>query len=170
MGKIDYIPSGGGNSGGSGMLKYAPQGIQGPQGAQGIQGPKGDQGNAGADGSPIPFNLPCLEDITAGMFVSIYVNNGTAYIRKTDATLGYLAHGYVLQTFLAGSNATFYCAGINVQSNSCSPGPVFLSTTTPGRVTNEKPVERSGHWLQKVGDCIGTTSVIFNKDIAIQLT
>lgn len=120
--------------------------------------------------SAIPRTMQCYEDLLEGMYVNIFIDNGVPKLRKTNAALGYLADGYVLSNFSAGSNALFFMTGDNTKINTCAVGEIYLSATTPGRATNDKPAERSGFWLQKIGTYLGNNSAIFDKGIAIQMT
>lgn len=140
------------------------------KGSNGINGINGEKGEPGLNGTSIPRTMQCYEDLLEGMYVNIFIDNGVPKLRKTNAALGYLADGYVLSNFSAGSNALFFMTGDNTKTNTCAVGEIYLSATTPGRATNDKPAERSGFWLQKIGTYLGNNSAIFDKGIAIQMT
>lgn len=101
------------------------------------------------------------EAIPAGALVNIYNSTGTAKVRKADAsTSGKEAHGFVLAAFANGANATVYFEGTDAQLTGMTPGPVFLSDTTPGGVTSTAPVG-AGKIVQKVGFAVSATSLNF---------
>lgn len=138
-------------------------------GTNGAPGAKGDAGPTGADGSPIPCYLPCSEDITAGSFVNIWDDAGTAKIRKASWNTGYLADGYVLSAFLSGDQATFYQAGVNTMCAPGTPGQTAYIAATAGASSNAPPELRSGFWLQEIGKYLTTNSIYFAKGLTIQL-
>ncbi len=100
------------------------------------------------------------EALGAGALVNIYNASG-AKVRKADAsTGGKEAHGFVLAAVASGAVATVYFEGTNGQVTGLTPGPVFLSDTTPGGLTSTPPVG-SGKTVQPVGIATSATSMNF---------
>lgn len=98
------------------------------------------------------------ENLTAGNFVNIYNNAGTANCRKADATTsGKEAHGFVLSAVTSGQNATVYFEGSNTQVSGATPGNVFLATTA-GSSTSTAP-SASGNVVQRLGVATSATNI-----------
>lgn len=96
-------------------------------------------------------NVLASEALAAGDLVNVYNNAGTANVRKADATAAAKeAHGFVLQAVSSGSQATVYFEGTDAGQTGMTPGPQFLSTSTPGRVQAAAPTV-AGQIVQKVG-------------------
>lgn len=68
------------------------------------------------DQNILPFGIFVVGDtngLEAGDFVNIYTNNGEVNVRRADASLGHVAHGYVLLDSSDGSNSKVYYSGTN---------------------------------------------------------
>lgn len=103
------------------------------------------------------------EALTAGQLVNVYNNASTLNVRKADASAasaGKIANGFVLANVSSAANATVYRIGQNNQVTGLTPGPLFLSDSTPGAVTSTAPTT-SGHTVQKVGDAATATLMDF---------
>jgi hypothetical protein len=113
-------------------------------------------------------SIPASEALAAGDMVNIYDSTG-AKCRKADAaTAGKEAHGFVLAAVESAANATVYFEGTNTQVTGQTPGPVFLSATTPGLATSTAP-SGSGNVVQRVGFATGATAINFEAGTPIVL-
>ena len=113
-------------------------------------------------------SIPASEALAAGDMVNIYDSTG-AKCRKADAaTAGKEAHGFVLAAVESAASATVYFEGTNTQVTGQTPGPVFLSATTPGLATSTAP-SSSGNVVQRVGFATGTTAINFQAQTPIVL-
>lgn len=98
------------------------------------------------------------EALTAGDFVNIYSNAGTANVRKAVATgVATKAMGFVLASVSSGAQATVYFEGSNTSVTGQTPGSVYLSTT-PGQATTTPP-SGAGNIVQQIGFATSSTSV-----------
>lgn len=103
------------------------------------------------------------EALSAGDFVNIYNNSGTANVRKADATTsGKEATGFVLAAVSNGANATVYFEGTNNQRTGLTAGRQYLSTT-PGAATSTPP-SSSGNVVQFLGTAISATEISFEPE------
>ncbi|MDH2313164.1 hypothetical protein [Methylobacterium brachiatum] len=103
-------------------------------------------------------SISASEALAAGDFVNIWNSSG-AKVRKADASVaGKEAHGFVLAAAASGAAATVYFEGANTQVSGQTPGPVFLSATTPGAATSAAP-GGSGNAVQRVGFAVGATEI-----------
>jgi hypothetical protein len=113
-------------------------------------------------------SIVASEALAAGDMVNIYNSSG-AKCRKADAaTAGKEANGFVLAAVESAANATVYFEGTNTQVTGQTPGPVFLSATTPGLATSTAP-SGSGNVVQRVGFATGTTTINFQAQTPIVL-
>lgn len=102
------------------------------------------------------------EALSAGNFISLYNNAGTLNARKADgSTTGKNADGFVLAAVSSGASGTVYLAGQNNQVTGQTPGPVWLSASTPGTVTNTAPSGTAGQTVQRVGVALSATAIEF---------
>lgn len=100
------------------------------------------------------------EALAAGDLVNIWDSAGTFKARKADAsTSGKRAHGFVLSAVSSSANATIYFEGTDTGQTSVPAGELFLSATTPGKVTATAP-SATGQTVQRVG--FGTSATTFN--------
>lgn len=102
------------------------------------------------------------EALSAGDFVNIWNSAGAFRVRKADAsTSGKEAHGFVLAAVAnAGSATVFFPGEENTQVTGATPGPVYLSDTTPGGFTSTAPTT-TGHVVQRLGVAVAATEIIF---------
>jgi hypothetical protein len=113
-------------------------------------------------------NITTSEALAAGDFVNVWNSTG-AKARKADAsTAGKEAHGFVLAAASSGASATVYFEGANTQVTGMTPGPVFLSATTPGAATSTAP-SGTGQVVQRIGFAVGTTEVNFQSQPPVVL-
>lgn len=116
------------------------------------------------DGTLIPgsetLSLTASENLTAGDWVNVWDDGGTAKMRKADASNGmsHECHGFVLETITSGATGKFYGEGINTQVTGLTIGDNYFLSTTPGAETDTAPTT-SGHILQKLGIAVGTTAI-----------
>lgn len=109
------------------------------------------------------------EILAAGASVNIWNSSGAFKVRNADAsTSGKEAHGFVLSGFASAASAVVYFAGPNTSATGLTPGPQFLSDTTPGGVTATAPVG-SGKTVQRVGIATSATSLNFEANDPITL-
>jgi len=108
------------------------------------------------------------ENLVAGDYVNIFNSSG-AKARKADAsTAGKEAHGFVLAAVTSGQNATVYLEGTNTQVTGQTPGPVYLSASTPGLGASSAP-SGSGNVVQRVGIAVSATAVSFEPERVVVL-
>jgi hypothetical protein len=124
---------------------------------------------------PVGLTIPtqqiiASESLSAGNLVNIYNNSGTANCRKADgSTTGKSADGFVLSAVTALATATVYFPGDeNTAVTALTPGPQFLSDTTPGACSTTIP-STAGHVIQRVGDASTATNLIFQPGQVIEL-
>lgn len=104
------------------------------------------------------------EALSAGDFVNVYNNSGTANVRKADATTaGKQAHGYVLVSVDNGDPATVYFEGSNTQVSGATPGPVFLATSAGG-FSSTAP-SSAGNVVQRLGVAVSATEINFERTL-----
>ncbi|WKZ86361.1 hypothetical protein N5B55_05245 [Ralstonia pickettii] len=108
------------------------------------------------------------EALSAGDYVNIWDNAGTAKVRKADASaVGKEAHGYVTAAYASGAAATVYFEGTNSNVSGQVAGPVFLSVTA-GKGTNTAPTA-AGQVVQRIGFAVSGTAVNFQSQPPILL-
>lgn len=113
---------------------------------------------------PDVYEIEASENLAAGDFVNVFNDDGTAKVRKADAsTAGKQAHGYVLDAATSATNATVYFEGSNTQVSGATPGPVFLSTTAGG-FTSTAP-SASGNTVQRLGVAVSATVINFERTL-----
>lgn len=108
------------------------------------------------------------ENLSAGNFVNIYSNAGTETARKSDASNGFTADGFVLAGTTSGTNATIYLEGINNQLTSLTIGAMNYTSATPGGATATAPTT-SGYIVQQIGKTLSATELAFQPQQAITL-
>ena len=106
--------------------------------------------------------VPASENLSAGDFVNIWNDGGTARARKADATTsGKRAFGFVLIGVTAGNDANVLTAGHNDQLSGLVFGSsIFLSEITPGAAT-ETPPSTSGNLVQFLGTAASASIVAY---------
>jgi len=110
--------------------------------------------------------ITASEALTAGDYVNIYDNAGTANCRKAsaaDATKP--AHGYVLNNVSSAATATVYFEGPNTALTGLTSGTTYvLSAATPGGVVAQASAPAAdGNILQVVG--VATAASEINTEI-----
>lgn len=112
------------------------------------------------------------ENLAAGDFVNLWSNAGTTNVRKADASaasLGKLAHGFVLSAYSSSQTATVYLQGKNTGLSGLTPGAIqFLSGSTAGGRTETAP-STSGYAVQQLGYAVDATTVSFEPKQAVEL-
>ncbi len=102
--------------------------------------------------------ITASEALAAGDLVNVWNSSG-AKVRKADASVaGKEAHGFVLSAVLSSGAALVYFEGSNTQVSGLTPGPQFLSASTPGLATATAP-SGSGNIVQRVGVATGATNL-----------
>lgn len=113
--------------------------------------------------------IEASEALSAGDFVNVYDNAGTANVRKADGSAaGKPADGFVLAAVSSGANATVYFEGTNTQCSGLTPGQQFLSGTAAGAAVNTAPTG-AGKVCQKIGVAISATAINFERGEPIVL-
>lgn len=113
---------------------------------------------------PDVSQITASEALSAGDFINVYNNSGTANVRKADATTaGKQAHGYVLTSVDNGDPATVYFEGSNTQVSGATPGPVFLSTSAGGFASTAPSA--AGNVVQRLGVAISATEINFERTL-----
>jgi hypothetical protein len=109
------------------------------------------------------------ENIGAGKYVNIFDNTGTPNVRLADNSNGREAHGFLLDSVTAASNATVYFEGTNNDLSGLTSGArQFLATA--GGVTATPPTFVGGATIsQLVGSAISATEIDTDIDDCIVL-
>ena len=120
------------------------------------------------DGAPFT-SVNATEALTAGNFVNIYSNSGTAAVRKASALdPAKYANGFVLSSVSSGSGATVYSVGINNAVTVTVPGEVWLSDATPGAFVTTPP-SASNSIVQPLGTAVPGSGIFFTLQMRVQL-
>ena len=105
-------------------------------------------------------SIVASENLSAGDFVNIWNDGGTAKARKADATsVGKEAYGFVLSSVTAPAAVSVYFEGANTSVTGQTPGVAFLATTA-GQSTATAP-SGSGNVVQRLGIATSATSITF---------
>ena len=113
----------------------------------------------------VSTSLTAYEALSAGDWVSIYSDSGTAKWRKANATgSGYRTDGFVLSSVSSGASATGFHVGVNTAVSGQTVGPIFLSTTAG---VGSSSVPSTGNLLQRIGFALSPTSVLFRSDLPV---
>lgn len=113
--------------------------------------------------------IPCSENLSAGAFVNIWNDGGTAKVRNADASdPAKKCDGFILDgTSTIGENAMVYFEGKNDQCSGLTGGVVqYLGAS--GQST-EIPPSTSGHISQILGKAISATTISFEANTPIKL-
>jgi hypothetical protein len=113
-------------------------------------------------------SIVASEGLSAGNWVNVYDNAGTAGVRRADSGAGRPANGFVLESYDATDPARVYFEGFNTAMSGLTPGIVYLSATTPGGSTNTAP-SGSGQLLQILGTAYSATTVYFKPERPVYL-
>lgn len=110
------------------------------------------------------------ESLSAGNFVNVWDDAGTAKVRKADASAaGKEAHGYVLGAATAGQSVTVYWDETNSAVSGLTAGVrYYLSATNPGQATATPP-SAAGNVLQYLGTATSATELPFEPDDGVVL-
>lgn len=110
------------------------------------------------------------ENVVAGDLINIYNDNGVKKARLADAATLKQAHGYVRENIASGSQAEVWSDGINTFVLGLeTAGDLYLSWTTPGKISTTPPAEGSGFLYQEVGYTASATSMIFERGFKFKL-
>lgn len=117
--------------------------------------------------APEVATILASEALSAGNFVNVWNNSGTANVRKADnSSVGKEAVGFVLSGVSGGANALVYFEGTNTAVVGVTPGRLYLGTN--GGVSSSAPTG-SGNIVQKVGVATSSTSINFEPSQVIVL-
>jgi len=120
-----------------------------------------DSTGRGAD----TLTIEASENLSAGDFVNIFNDAGTAKVRKADATNSRDANGFVLAGVTAAADAEVYFEGTNTQLSGMTIGArQYLDTT--GGIT-ETPKTGSGELHQYLGKASSATEMNVELDDCI---
>lgn len=108
------------------------------------------------------------ESLMEGMYIKIFRDGDVTKCCRANAATGILANGFVLANYDVGANTKCYI-GENEKGNDLPAGKLYLSAVTPGRASSTPPVEKSGHWLQEIGESIGLNKHMFKVGLTIHL-
>ena len=89
--------------------------------------------------------------LSAGDFVNIFNDSGTAKVRKASSTSGFPAHGYVTAAVSDAASANVYSLdGVNSSLSGLTVGAVYWLSAT-GSVSTTPVVDTAGYVNQKIG-------------------
>lgn len=112
--------------------------------------------------------IDASEGLTAGDWINVWNDGGTAKVRKGDATsAGKEVHGFVLASVTNGNPATVHFEGTNTQVSGQTPGPVYLQTTAG--VGGSTVPSASGNVVQQIGVAVSATAVNFERNAPVVL-
>ena len=141
-------------------------------------GPAGDGLTVGLDGTGRVHETlwPAFKDsnmviaseaLTAGDFVNIWDDLGIPKVRKATASnVQRPAHGFVLDTVIAGDTVEVLAEGTNPALSGLTPKDYYLSCTVPGGVQGNSPFDLN-QISQKVGKAVSPTSINFHPGIIV---
>lgn len=114
--------------------------------------------------------LVAFENLTAGDFVNVFDDGGTAKARKADAaTAGKEVDGFVLASVSTAANATVFFEGTNTQLSGLTLGArYYLSAATAGLATATPPSTAS-NVVQYIGRAVSATELSFEPDDGVVL-
>jgi len=111
------------------------------------------------------LTIEASENLSAGDFVNIFNDAGTAKVRKADATNSRDANGFVLAGVTAAADAEVYFEGTNTQLSGMTIGArQYLDTT--GGITKTKKTG-SGELHQYLGKASSATEMNVELDDCI---
>lgn len=114
-------------------------------------------------------SIVASEALSAGNFVNIWNDTGTAKVRKADASANMPCHGFILAGVSLGNIALVYFEGSNTQLSGMTPGTKqFLSDVVPGNVIETVPTG-TGKLVQILGKSYSATELTFEKTNPIEL-
>ena len=113
-------------------------------------------------------SIVASEALSAGDYVNVYDDTGTAKVRKADATTaGKEAHGFVLSAVSSAASATVYFEGTNTAITGQTAGVVYLATTAGAGSTI--PPSAAGNVVQRIGFAVSATAMNFTSNQPIVL-
>ena len=113
-------------------------------------------------------SIVASEALSAGDYVNVYDDTGTAKVRKADATTaGKEAHGFVLSAVSSAALATVYFEGTNTAITGQTAGVVYLATTAGAGSTT--PPSAAGNVVQRIGFAVSATAMNFTSNQPIVL-
>ena len=113
-------------------------------------------------------SIVASEALSAGDYVNVYDDTGTAKVRKADATTaGKEAHGFVLAAVSSAASATVYFEGTNTAVTGQTSGVVYLATTAG--VGSTTPPSAAGNVVQRIGFAVSATAMNFTSNQPIVL-
>lgn len=112
--------------------------------------------------------LTASEALSANDLVNVWNDAGTAKMRKADAASNKPANGFVLAAVSSGASGTMYSEGTNAGLTGLTAGPLYLSATTPGGVSNSAPTD-PGQIVQRVGVAVSATAMNFEAGPTVEL-
>lgn len=117
---------------------------------------------------PDTTSLVASEALSAGDFVNVWNDAGTAKCRKADASAaGKEADGYVLAAVSLAATALVYHEGGNTSVAGLAIGSrYYLSAASPGAATATPP-DAAGNVLQYLGRAVSATKLVFEGDEGI---
>ena len=102
---------------------------------------------------------------SASMTGPALVNIGSSFqVGYANGATGKAANGYIANSVTSGNPATVYFSGLVTGQSGLTPGPVFLSPSSPGGVTQTPPASGSGDYVQQVGMAVSATAYLFQPD------
>lgn len=104
-----------------------------------------------------PF-VTAAEAITAPALVNV---STTFKMVHANATTGLPANAFILTSVANGGSVQVYFTGLLAGLGGLTPGRVFLSTVTPGGVTQTPPANGSAAYVQPVGFALSNGSIEF---------
>jgi hypothetical protein len=119
-------------------------------------------------GSVISTPVTAIADgaLTAGDFINVYDDLGTAKVRKADASdATKICNGFVLASYLDGATVSCYTRGENTAFAGTAGAIYYLSATTPGLATTTAVAETPGNFHQVLGFGTGTSFVFEFDDV-----
>lgn len=108
---------------------------------------------------PDVASLVTTDALSAGNYVNIYDDSGTAKCRLADASNGREAHGFVLDAFLNAATATVFFEGPNTELAGLTAGTRYYLNTAGGITATP----RTTGLHQYLGTAVNATTV--NTDI-----
>lgn len=106
------------------------------------------------------------EALSAGNIVNLHNSSGLK-CRKASASLGYEAHGFVLEDVSSGGTAMVFTDGENPYLSSLTVGPLFLSSTSGG--VTSTVYSTSGYLVQPIGYAMSSTKMSFQAGTAVMV-
>lgn len=123
-------------------------------------------GRQWTDVSATSKTVTTSEALSAGNLVNLHNSSGIK-CRKASASLGYEAHGFVLEDVGSGSVAMVYTDGENPFLSGLTVGPLFLSSTSGG--VTSSVYSTTGYIVQSVGYALSSTKMLFQVGMPVEV-